>query len=232
MQRHPGQNWDDPAKDVSAMIQWLQANIGKYKGNPERMFIAAHSAGNGPLGTYIGRPEVWGAKGVGVKGAIFISGQWNIAPLEVPNGRGGAGRGAGNPLAGMGSSCGVDPNSTDGFINGPSRSDPRATAPPPQAGRGRGGAPDAATQVSRSTLPEFKKSPVKMMFITAELDPGIDGSMSAFYQTLHDELCKQGPAHCPAMLLAKGESHMSEVFSFDTSDQIVSGPVLKFIKTK
>src|SRR5438477_6903474 len=30
MQRHPGQNWDDPAKDVSAMIQWVEANIGKY----------------------------------------------------------------------------------------------------------------------------------------------------------------------------------------------------------
>jgi hypothetical protein len=233
MQRHPGQNWDDPAKDVSAMIQWLQANIGKYKGNPERMFIAAHSAGNGPLGTYIGRPEVWGPKGVGVDAAIFVSGQWNVAPLEVPlAGGGGAGRGAAaNPLAGMGSSCGVDPNSTAGFINGPSRSDPRAPLPPAGAARGgRGGPPDAATQVARSTLPEFKKSPVKMMFITAELDPGINGGMSSFYQTLHDELCKDGPAHCPTMLLAKDESHMSEVFSFDTPDKTVSGPVLAFIK--
>ena len=227
MQRHPGQNWDDPAKDVSAMLAWVEANIGKYKGNPDRMFIAAHSAGNGPLGTYIGRPEVWGPKGVGVKGAIFISGQWNIAPLEVPGGRGGGGRGgAGNPLAGMGSSCGVDPNSTAGFINGPSRSDSRA-APAPA---GRGGAPDAATQMSRSTLPEFKNSTVKMMFISAELDPGINGSMSAFYQTLHDELCKQGPDHCPTMLLAKDESHMSEVFSFDTADKTVSGPILAWIK--
>ena len=233
MQRHPGQNWDDPAKDVSAMIQWLQANIDKYKGNPDRMFIAAHSAGNGPLGTYIGRPELWGPKGVGVKAAIFISGQWNIAPLEVPlAGRGGADRGAAaNPLAGMGSSCGVDPNSTAGFINGPSRSDPRAGLPPAGAGRGgRGGPPDAATQIARSTLPEFKTSPIRMMFITAELDPGINGGMSAFYQTLHDELCKEGPAHCPTMLLAKDESHMSEVFSFDTRDKTVSGPVLTFIK--
>ena len=215
------------------MIQWVQANIGKYKGNPERMFIAAHSAGNGPLGTYIGRPEVWGPKGVGVNAAIFISGQWNIAPAEVPfAGRGGAGRGAAaNPLAGMGSSCGVDPNSTAGFINGPSRSDPRAPLPAAGAARGgRGGPPDAATQAARSTLPEFKKSPVKMMFITAELDPGINGSMSSFYQTLHDELCKEGPAHCPTMLLAKDESHMSEVFSFDTPDKTVSGPVLAFIK--
>ena len=68
MQRHPGANWDDPARDVSALIQWVEGNIGKYKGNPERMFIWAHSAGNGPLGTYIGHPQLWGPKGVGVKG--------------------------------------------------------------------------------------------------------------------------------------------------------------------
>src|SRR6185295_7805910 len=46
MQRHPGQNWDDGGKDVSLMIQWLQANVAKYKGNPDQMFIWAHSAGN------------------------------------------------------------------------------------------------------------------------------------------------------------------------------------------
>ena len=136
MQRHPGQNWDDPAKDVSAMIQWVQANIGKYKGNPDRMFIWAHSAGNGPLGTYIGRPEVWGPKGVGVKGAIFMSGQWNIAPLEVPaaGGRGGRGPGgAGNAFGGAGSTCGADgPGAQFGIIAGPSAVSP-AEAP---AGRG------------------------------------------------------------------------------------------------
>src|SRR5437764_4643156 len=74
MQRHPGQNWDDGGKDISLMIQWLQANIAKYKGNPDRMFIWAHSAGNGPLGIYIGHPELHGPKGPGVKGAIFMSG--------------------------------------------------------------------------------------------------------------------------------------------------------------
>ena len=40
------------------MIQWVEANIAKYKGNPDRMFIWAQSAGNGPLGIYIGRPEL------------------------------------------------------------------------------------------------------------------------------------------------------------------------------
>jgi hypothetical protein len=71
---------------------------------------------------------------------------------------------------------------------------------------------------------------VKLLFVSAELDPGVNGGMSPFYQTLHDELCKQGPDHCPAMLFAKGESHMSQVFSIDTADQTVSGPILEWMK--
>jgi Carboxylesterase family len=109
MQRHAGESWDDGGRDVSTMIQWLQANIAKYRGNPDRMFIWAHSAGNVPLGTYVGRPELHGAKGVGVKGVIFMSGQFNVAPLEAGpfpggGGRGGPGAGGFNPLAGSGSS--------------------------------------------------------------------------------------------------------------------------------
>ncbi|HLK51085.1 MAG TPA: hypothetical protein VKT49_23245 [Bryobacteraceae bacterium] len=230
MQRHPGQNWDDPAKDVSAMIQWVETHIGQYRGNPERMFIAAHSAGNGPVGTYIGRPELWGPKGVGVKGAILMSGQWNIAPLQVPGGGAPGGRG-GNAFGGAGSTCGQDgPNAPLGIIAGPSGVDP-ALAPAGRGGRAGALPPvDAATQEARSTLPEYKKTKVKLMFVSAELDPGINGAMSPFYQTLHDELCKQGPQHCPAMLFAKGESHMSEVFSIGTDDKTVTGPVLAWMK--
>src|SRR5437762_14088182 len=87
MQRHPGANWDDGGKDISTMIQWLEANIAKYKGNPDRMFIWAHSAGNGPLGIYIGHPELHGPKGPGVKGAIFMSGN-PVQGLGAPAGGG------------------------------------------------------------------------------------------------------------------------------------------------
>jgi len=234
MQRHPGQNWDDPAKDVSAMIQWVEANISKYKGNPDRMFIWAQSAGNGPLGTYLGRPEVWGPKGVGVKGAVLMSGQWNIAPLEVPGaGRGPAPNEPGGIFYGAGTTCGAHgPGAGDGAIQGPSSVSNTAGNP---AGRGaeggRGPAPvDPATQVARSTLPELKRTKVKLLFASAELDPGVHGGMSPFYQVLHDELCKEGPEHCPTMLYEKGESHMSEVFSVDTGDKTVSGPILEWIK--
>ncbi len=235
MQRHPGANWDDGGKDISSMIQWLQANISKYKGNPDRMFIWAHSAGNGPLGVYIGHPEIHGPKGPGVKGAIFMSGN----PVPGIGGNGGRGdRGAppaaANPLAGAGSTCGIaqgaGAGANAGAISGPSSVNAgggRGAAP----GGARGGQPlDAATQAARSNLPGFKSTKVAIVLARAELDPGVTGGMIASDVALHDELCKEGPDHCPAMLYLKGESHMSEVFSIDTPDKTVSGPILGWIK--
>jgi hypothetical protein len=253
VQRHGGQGWDAGAKDISSMIQWVEANISKYHGNPDRMFIWAHSAGNMPLGTYIGRPELYGPKGVGVKGVIFMSpAAFDIAPLEVPPPPAGS-----NPFAALsesGKTCGVEggafsssgalPGRTEGQPGGPD-----AAAPRPPAGSGRGpggGAPggppagfggppvDAATRLARSSLPELKRTSVKIMLVNAELDPGadraVDGGMMPFLQILHDDLCKEGPAHCPTLLYAKGESHMSEVFSIDTPDKTVSGPILAWMK--
>src|SRR6185437_3445272 len=45
-----GGEWDQPAKDIGTAIQWVHDNIAKYKGNPDRVFIWAHSAGNPPVG--------------------------------------------------------------------------------------------------------------------------------------------------------------------------------------
>ena len=243
MQRHPGQNWDDGGKDVSLMIQWLQANIAKYKGNPDRMFIWAHSAGNGPLGTYIGRPELYGPKGVGVKGVVFMSGQFNIAPVQPQGAGGGRGAAAAGPggapniLAGAGSTCGAGgAGATDGAISGPSSANagrgaaPAAGAPGAPGGRGRGPV-DPEVQLARSSLPGLKNGKFAILLAIAELDPGIsNGAQSPFNQALHDELCKDGSSRCPTMLFARGESHMSEVFSIDSPDKEVSEPILKWIK--
>jgi hypothetical protein len=72
----------------------LPEDIAKYRGNPSRMFIAAHSAGTGPLGQYVGHEKRW-ANGVAVKGAIYMSGN----PVPSVGGGFGApgGRGAGAP---------------------------------------------------------------------------------------------------------------------------------------
>jgi hypothetical protein len=242
MQRHAGANWDDGAKDVSTMIQWLQTNVAKYGGNSERMFIWAQSAGNGPLGIYIGHPELHGPKGVGVKGAVFMSG--DPVPGVGPNSFAGL-----DILGAAGKTCDEAGGafSTAGAVTGPSGqtpAPPRGAGGPGAAGGrgaggGRGGPPqlDAATQAARSNLPGFKKTTVAIMLARAELDPGVKGGMVESDIALHDELCKvdgpkakDGVGHCPAMLYMKGESHMSEVFSIDTSDQTVSGPILAWIK--
>jgi hypothetical protein len=69
-----------------------------------------------------------------------------------------------------------------------------------------------------------------LFLITAELDPGIKASPSAIDRALHDDLCKQGQDRCPAMLFAKGASHMGEVFAIDTADRSISDPILAWIR--
>ena len=241
VQRHPGTNWDDGGRDLSLAVDWIKDNIAKYKGDGNRMFIWAHSAGNGPLGVYIGHPERW-KNGVQVKGAIFMSGNPVPGVGGAPAAPGAFGGGANAPQPGV--ACGLPPTSmtsTEGAIAGPSAYRNAGPGPgAPAAGAGRGGGRGQLTpeqQAERDNLPGFKKSNVKIMLARAELDPGVNGDMTASDKALHDELCKvdganakDGTGHCPAMLFGKGESHMSEVFSIDTPDQTVSGPILAWIR--
>ncbi len=216
MQRRPGNAWDDPAKDISLIVQWVNQNISKYKGNPNRVFIWAQSAGNVPTATYIAHSEFWGPKGVGVKGVVFMSPPaFNILPVTPPPVQGGFGP------------CG-QPNG-----------EPAAAAAAP-GGRGKGGPggggagkgkgkqeqPDAATLVARSNLPGLTKSKVPFMLSVAELDPP---NIIGFAETLKDQLCKAG--HCPTYEVYKDHSHISEVMSPDTADTSVTGPILKWMKS-
>jgi hypothetical protein len=235
VQRHPGSgSWDDGGRDLSLAVDWIHDNIAKHKGDPNHMVIWAHSAGNGPLGVYIGHPERW-KNGVQVKGAIFMSGN----PVPGIGGAPGGGAGRGGPggagAAQPGVECGLtgaSMTSNSGKIAGPSGFDT-----PPQ-GQGRAGGPGrggpqltSEQQAERNNLPGFEKSKVKIALAYAEWDPGVmSARMPANTVALHDEMCKAGKDHCPEMWMLKGESHMSEVFSLDTSDQNVAKPVLKFVK--
>jgi len=242
VQRHPGSgNWDDGGRDLSLAVDWIKDNIAKHNGDPTHMVIWAHSAGNGPLGVYIGHPERW-KNGVQVQGAIFMSG--NPVPTAGAAG-GGAGRGGfGGPGAAQpGVACGLtgaSMTSTEGHISGPSGFTAAAAAGAGRGGPGGRGGPEltAEQRAERDNLPGFKKSNVKIALAYAELDPGImNAQMPANVVALHDEMCKEdgaaakdGKGHCPEMWMLKGESHMSEVFSIDTPDQTVSKPVLAFVK--
>jgi hypothetical protein len=227
MQRKGSATWDGGAKDVSAMLQWVEAHIAQYGGDPDRIFIWAHSAGNVPTGTYLGRPELWGPKGVGVKGAILMSGApFNIAPATVPP------LGVAATLGKAGETCSdkvgmASASGTDGALPGVPAGGPGGPALPSEAPPPRTAPPSADVQRARSSLPELKKGDFKILIVSGELDPQ---ALLAWSKTLHDSICEAGKDLCPKYLIAKGQSHVSLVFSIDTPDKGVSGPVLQFIK--
>ena len=212
VQRRGGQGleWNETAKDIGRVIEWVQQNIAKYKGNPDRVFIWAHSAGTGPVSTYVSHPELYGPKGVGLKGVVLMgTPNFNIAPVTVP-GRGGPG---GPPKGGP---------PPDGK-GGP----PNAKGDGKGKGGGRGFTPlDPATQLARSNLPGLLKVDIPIFLGAGELDlPGI----TQFHEILKDQLCMV--KHCPTVMVFKDHSHVSEVFSPNTADDSVTGPILKWMKS-
>ncbi|HLQ79237.1 MAG TPA: hypothetical protein VK210_17890 [Terriglobia bacterium] len=272
-------------QNLALVIQWLQANAAKYKGNSNDMFLMAHSAGTQSLGQYIGRPDLYG---IGVKGAIFLGGLPNLGI----GGGGGGGRGGGGAPAANPPTCVLPGGSQAGVIRGPSSPlpDQGATAaarrkeqastvywnwdgkqwvstgvtpPAPTAagagggggrggggaggGGGRGGAgggaPPAAAGAPAAPpaftlLDGFKttRTAIALGYGEIDLDATAINGPGTQSVAIHDELCKlEGPkpkdgvGHCPTLMWFKGESHMSEVFSFGSIDKTVSEPVLAFI---
>jgi hypothetical protein len=245
VQRHPTKAWDEGGRDIAMAADWVHDNIAKYHGDGSRMVMASHSAGTLPTGVYVGHPERW-PHGVQIKGMIYMSG----AP--IPTALAGT-IGAGNPPSAnqpvVGSTCGADPNqgNSHGAISGPSGATPAGAAygNGPRPG-GRGGPPGGgfrppqltpAEQAERDNLPGFLKTPVKVMIMRAELDPGVQGGMAPLDKAAHDKMCavdgakaKDGEGHCPLLVYNKRHSHVSEVFSIDSPDTSVSGPILAFAK--
>lgn len=238
-----GPNWDDPAKQIAKMIEWVHMNIPKYKGNPNRVFIWSHSAGNPPVGTYIGRPELYPSFGIGLKGAILMSpANFDIAPAgAAPGGApGGAAPGAGRGTAGAaragGPPAGGCPTAGAPFGGGArggpgggaaAKGGPGGGAAKGTGGRGGGGGRgpvDPAVQLERSALPGLKAAKISFFLAYADLDPA---TMGTFINTLKDELS----ASHPSVAVFKDHSHMSEVFSPGSPDTSVSAPVLKWMKS-
>jgi hypothetical protein len=182
------------------------------------------------VATYIGHPEFYGPKGVGLKGAIFMAPpNFNIAPVTVPppaapatggpvvgsgagcNGPTDAGRGAGGPGGGRGGGGG-------GF--GGKGGDGKG------GGKGGGFGGRGPVDPAQSNLPGLQKVKIGFFLGSGELDPA---TMTAFNQVLKEELCKAG--NCPTLAVFKDHSHMSEVFSPNTADDSVTGPILKWMKS-
>ena len=193
MQRHGGPGWDAGAKDISSMIQWVEANISKYHGNPDRMFIWAHSAGNNAARHLhrtagIVRTERSGREGrdLHVAGGFryrtarsAAASAWIQSVRRFGGLRQNLRRERRSVLVGRRASRthSGQPGGPDAAFGPPAGSPPSGGA----SGRPAGGAPagfggppvDAATRLARSSLPELKKTSVKIILANAELDPGV-----------------------------------------------------------
>lgn len=220
-----GLAWDEPAKDVGLVVEWVRTNIKMYKGNPNRIFIWADSAGNGPVSTYAAHPEIHGANGAAVKGIVLMSPpNFNILPETVPA----PARDAAPDASGRGAlstTCGRPAGEGRG---GAQRGGGRAGAG--RGGvRGAGGAQppvDEATQLARSNLPGLAKGKIAVFLGWGEID---SANIWVFDEALKNALCKTG--RCPTSAIFKDHSHVSLVFSPNTKDDSVTGPILKWMKS-
>ena len=147
-----------------------------------------------------------------------------VPPVQPQAGGGGGGFGACGGAAAAGGRGAAAKGGPPG--DGKGRGDAKAGDGKGRGGRGGGTPVDPATQLARSDLPGILNAKIAFFFGSGELDPP---TMGAFIDTLKDQLCKAG--HCPTVALFKDHSHMSEVFSPNTADVSVTGPILKWMKS-
>jgi acetyl esterase/lipase len=70
----PKHTWPAAEEDMAAAIDWVQANIAQFGGDPERVVLWGESAGASLIAGYLGDPQFHGRRGHGVTGAVLNSG--------------------------------------------------------------------------------------------------------------------------------------------------------------
>jgi acetyl esterase/lipase len=82
----PQSPWPAGAEDIASAIQWVSKEIGERGGDPSRIYLMGHSAGAIHVASYVSHPEFYKMKDGGVKGAIMVSGIYDLtaAPLTDP----------------------------------------------------------------------------------------------------------------------------------------------------
>ena len=73
--KHP---WPAAIEDLGEAVQWAVQNVAPFGGEPDRIYVMGHSAGAMHVAGYISHPDLQPAPGVGVKGAILLSGDYDL----------------------------------------------------------------------------------------------------------------------------------------------------------
>ena len=67
-------------QDLSAAVKWVQDNIARYGGDPAKLYMMGHSAGAAHVASYVAHPELGPNGQLGLKAAVFSSGNYEFAP--------------------------------------------------------------------------------------------------------------------------------------------------------
>jgi acetyl esterase len=74
----PTTQWPGAAQDVGAAVAWAKANVARYGGDPDRIFLVGNSAGATHIASYVFDKSLQPATGAGISGAVLISGRYDI----------------------------------------------------------------------------------------------------------------------------------------------------------
>lgn len=76
----PTYKWPTGAEDLASALRWVVQSISPYAGDPRRIFVVGHSAGAVHVADYLALPRLHvDPTGPGLKGAILISGLFDVA---------------------------------------------------------------------------------------------------------------------------------------------------------
>ena len=78
--------WPAGAEDVATAVKWVSEQIAERGGDPSRIYLMGHSAGAVHVASYVSHPEFYKVKNGGLKGAIMVSGVYDLtaSPLADP----------------------------------------------------------------------------------------------------------------------------------------------------
>ncbi|HEX9876193.1 MAG TPA: alpha/beta hydrolase [Gammaproteobacteria bacterium] len=78
----PEVQWPSGAEDMRLLLEWVQANVERYGGDPSSIFIMGNSAGSTHVATYLFHEASQFADGPRVRGAILSSGGFRAAQSD------------------------------------------------------------------------------------------------------------------------------------------------------
>jgi acetyl esterase/lipase len=79
----PQSTWPAGAEDLGLAVQWVSDKIGTRGGDPGHVFLMGHSAGAVHVASYVSHPEFFKVNGGGIKGAITVSGIYDLTAGQV-----------------------------------------------------------------------------------------------------------------------------------------------------